>query len=105
MLNSRTFKDGILQGTVITPDSEESVDIRFVGSPLDLMKVAMFLGLEPCQGEVEAMSNGDKHDGQVMLTDNRGGYATLVPTERASDLIQSIAAFAQENGLEPPPFL
>jgi hypothetical protein len=104
MLNSRTFKDGILSGTVVTPDSTEAVDIRFVGSPLDLMKVAMFLGLEPVQSQIDDLLE-DRDPGQIILTDNRGGMATLCPTERASDLIQSIAAFAQENGFEPPPFL
>lgn len=103
MLSPRTYKDGILQGTVITPGSEEPVDIKFVGAPMELMKVAAFLGLEPMRNESDDMAVDG--GGTATLFDSRGGYATIAPTERASDLIQSIMQEAQERGFELPPFL
>lgn len=99
-IGTNTYKPGVLQGVVITPMNEETIEIRYTGSPLDLMKVAMFLGLEPI-GEPDPAS-------PVMeLKDKRGGYATLQPAERASDLLQTVAALAQEEGLPPGtlPFL
>lgn len=96
---SNTYKDGILQGVVVTPGEEEPVEIRYIGPPLDLMKVATFLGLELKDGQEEESS------GFMELKDPRGGYATIQPCERASDLIQTVLAFAKDLGQDPPPFL
>lgn len=99
MIGSNTYKDGILQGVVVTPMEEEPVEIRYIGPPLDLMKVATFLGLElkdENQGQESAF---------MELKDPRGGYATIQPCERASDLIQTVLALAKELGDDPPPFL
>jgi len=96
-----TYKDGVLQGIVVTPVTDEPVEIRYIGPPMDLIKVATFLGLEPTESEV----NLDPDSPVLELRDDRGGYATLQPAERASDLLQTVAAFAKEQGFDTPPFL
>lgn len=97
-IGSNIYKPGVLQGVVMTPGSNEAVEIRYTGSPLDLMKVAIFLGMEPI---------GDQEDDDpvTQLKDERGGYATIQPAERASDLLQTIAQMAQQKGIPPFPFL
>lgn len=97
-IGANTYKPGVLQGIIVTPVNEEAIEIRYTGSPLDLMKVAVFLGLEPTGAP-------DESNPVIELKDNRGGYATLQPAERASDLLQTVAAVAQEEGLPPFPFL
>jgi hypothetical protein len=39
------------------------------------------------------------------LSDGRGGYATLQPAERASDLLMTIVQMAKDQGLPRPPFI
>jgi len=97
-IGSNTYKDGVLQGVIIVPQSGEAVDIRYIGSPLDLMRTAIFLGLEP-------VNSGDDETACMELKDPRGGYATLQPAERASDLLNTVAQMAREQGLDLPPFL
>lgn len=88
-IGANSYRDGILQGVVITPSTNEQVDIRYVGSPMELMQVAMFLGLEP-------VGEPDEDEGVISLTDERGGFATLAPTDRASDLLHTVAAMQQK---------
>lgn len=100
-IGSNTYKPGVLQGIVITPSENTPVEIRYTGSALDLMKVAVFLGLEP----TTSPENADPNNPVIELKDNRGGYATLQPAERASDLLQTVAAIAKEEGMDFPRFL
>lgn len=100
-IGSNTYKPGVLQGIVITPSENTPVEIRYTGSALDLMKVAVFLGLEP----TDSPENVNPDSPVIELRDNRGGYATLQPAERASDLLQTVAAIAKEEGMDFPRFL
>lgn len=96
----KTYKDGVLQGVCVAPKTNESHEIRYVGPPMDLVCVAQFLGLEPVDGS-ELNANPDS---PVMeLQDGRGGYATLQPVDRASDLLHTIAEVKQlmESGQLP----
>jgi hypothetical protein len=99
MIGSKTYKDGVLQGVVIAPVTGESIEIRYIGTPMDLAATARFLGLEPVEGAVE---NADPDNPVMSLTDGRGGYATLQPAERASDLLHTVAEMtAQLGGSDP----
>jgi hypothetical protein len=80
--------DGVLQGVLVAPVTHESHEIRYVGTPMDLQAVAQFLGLEPV-GDSEV--NNDFSNPMVELQDGRGGYATLQPVQRASDLLHTVA--------------
>jgi len=88
MFGHKTYKDGVLQGVLVAPVSGETHEVRFVGTPMDLCAVAQFLGLEPVDGsDINA-----RDDIAVMeLQDGRGGYATLQPVDRASDLLHTVA--------------
>lgn len=88
MIHSKTYKDGILQGVLVAPVSNESHEIRYVGTPMDLASVANFLGLEPVEG---SEVNADFSTPVIEMTDGRGGYATLQPVEQASDLLHTVA--------------
>lgn len=99
------FSDGILQGIVVNPDTGDETSVRFTGPPIDLMKVAAFLQLEPQSSQLDAMLNDEEIDGPVVLTDQKGSYVTLQPVQRASDLLNTIVAEAQKRGLPPPPFI
>lgn len=85
---SKTYMDGVLQGVLVAPVTHESHEIRYVGTPMDLQAVAQFLGLEPV-GDSEV--NNDFSNPMVELQDGRGGYATLQPVQRASDLLHTVA--------------
>jgi len=87
MIGSKTYKDGVLQGIVVAPVTGESIEIRYIGPPMDLIAVAQFLGLEPVNSDEET----DFSNPLTALQDNRGGYATLQPAERASDLLHTVA--------------
>ena len=88
MIGHKTYKDGVLQGVLVAPVSNQSHEIRFIGTPMDLCQVAQFLGLEPVDGS----ELNSRADSAVMeLQDGRGGYATLQPVDRASDLLHTVA--------------
>jgi NAD(P)-dependent dehydrogenase (short-subunit alcohol dehydrogenase family) len=59
----------------------------YVGTPMDLVATAQFLGLEPVDGS-EMNANDDS--AVMELQDGRGGYATLQPVDRASDLLHTV---------------
>ena len=88
MIGHKTYKDGVLQGVLVAPKTNESHEVRYVGTPMDLVAVAQFLGLEPVDG---SELNSDMNSPVVELQDGRGGYATLQPVDRASDLLHTVA--------------
>jgi hypothetical protein len=89
VIQHKTYKDGVLQGVLVAPGKEgKSHEIRYVGTPMDLMAVAQFLQLEPVDG---SDLNTDLDSPVIDLHDGRGGYATLQPVDRASDLLHTVA--------------
>jgi hypothetical protein len=92
MLAHKTYKDGVLQGVLVAPKTNESHEVRYVGTPMDLVSVAQFLGLEPVDG---SELNADMSSPIIELQDGRGGYATLQPVDRASDLLHTVAEMTQ----------
>ena len=92
MLAHKTYKDGVLQGVLVAPQTHDSHEIRYVGTPMDLVAVAQFLGLEPVDG---SELNADMSNPVVEMQDGRGGYATLQPVDRASDLLHTVAEMTQ----------
>jgi hypothetical protein len=88
VLAHKTYKDGVLQGVLVAPKTNQSHEVRYVGTPMDLVAVAQFLGLEPVDGS-ELNANDDS--AVMELQDGRGGYATLQPVDRASDLLHTVA--------------
>ena len=92
MLAHKTYTDGVLQGVLVAPVTKESHEIRYVGTPMDLVAVAQFLGLEPVDG---SDLNADMDSPVVEMQDGRGGYATLQPVDRASDLLHTVAEMTQ----------
>jgi len=87
VIGHKTYRDGILQGVLVAPKTNESHEIRYVGTPMDLVATAQFLGLEPVDGS-EMNANDDS--AVMELQDGRGGYATLQPVDRASDLLHTV---------------
>lgn len=94
MIPHKTYKDGVLQGMLVSPGRDgKSHEVRFVGTPMDLVAVAQFLGLEPVDGsEINARDD----TGMMELQDGRGGYATLQPVDQASDLLHTVAEMQAE---------
>ena len=93
MIGHKTYKDGVLQGVLVAPVTMESHEIRYVGTPMDLQAVASFLGLEPVEG---SEVNNDFTSPVIELADSRGGYATMQPVDRASDLLHTVAEMTRE---------